>query len=651
MPKKARNPWGEPEESLAWEPPEKLTVSECADKYRVLSYKAEKRGPWQTSYNHVARAFMDSFGLDCVQEIWLVKPTQSSGTEGLLNMLLYSILQDPGQAMIVEPNENLAAEISQERIDDMISSSEKLKSLLLDTREETGKKKKTFIPMTVYFAWAGSPTSLASRACRIVMFDEVDKYREFTGKEASPLKLGKERTNTFKYTKKIVYVSTPVLETDPITVGEAGCEARFRYKIACPCCGAKQQFYLGNIKYATDAEIRDVEETAWYECESCRGIITDNQRMELVRRGDWYDTISGLSFSASMEKLKPRRIGFQFNRTYTPWFTFGDIAAEDLRTRHDVAARMNFVNSWLAEPWVEKAEQQTAHALYDRCIDIPAQVCPENTIAVTCGIDPSSGGYWFATMAWRKQGKERCSPHLIDYGFLKTREALQDYVQNTRYRIQGSDTKAFPLWRSGMDTGGTYGKGDETMTETAYAICRANKSYRLYGTKGGSVRGVAKMHETIIDKMPGKRGKVIPGGLTLWLLNSELLKQSCFDFLNFEKSEPGALTFHSEIDQELIDHLTAEEKRRDSRSKKWKFYNPPGRANHLFDALIIALAMGDPECNGGVNVLRRQQCYAVKHIKSQNIPKTDKTSEDAIILSKAKTTPSRWRIISQGVEI
>ena len=117
---------------------------------------------------------MDSFGIDCVQEIWLVKPTQSSGTEGLLNMLLYSILQDPGQAMIVEPNENLAAEISQERIDDMISSSEKLKALLLDTKEETGKKKKTFIPMTIYFGWAGSPTSLSSRACRIGMFDEVD---------------------------------------------------------------------------------------------------------------------------------------------------------------------------------------------------------------------------------------------------------------------------------------------------------------------------------------------------------------------------------------------------------------------------------------------------------------------------------------------
>ena len=146
----------------------------------------------------------------------------------------------------------------------MIRSCDKLKALLCDTKEETGKKKKTFIGMTIYFAWAGSPTSLAQRACRIVIFDEANKYQVFSGKEAAPIKLGKERTNTFKYTKKIVYLSTPTNEMGVVTVGEKDCEARFRYRIACPHCGHRQPFNLAGIKYPAEEKTRRViGETPW----------------------------------------------------------------------------------------------------------------------------------------------------------------------------------------------------------------------------------------------------------------------------------------------------------------------------------------------------------------------------------------------------
>ncbi len=178
---KKKLPWW-PGEERNFEPPEPLTVSECADKYRVLSFKSEKRGPWETKYNPVARAYQDAFGFDCVQEIFLIAPTQCGKTDGMMNMLLYSVLQDPGPMMIVEPNENLADEMSQERTDDMIRHCDKLKEIIRQNREETGKKKKTFASMTCYFAWAGSATSLASRPCRIVMFDEEAKYPLFTGR-------------------------------------------------------------------------------------------------------------------------------------------------------------------------------------------------------------------------------------------------------------------------------------------------------------------------------------------------------------------------------------------------------------------------------------------------------------------------------------
>ena len=109
------------EEVEAWTPPEDLTVSECADKYRVLGREAAKPGQWETSFVPFLRDIMDSFAMDAIEEIWFVKPTQTGGTESLLNMILYAALQDPSPAMIVEPIEGLAVEISQDRIDQMVN--------------------------------------------------------------------------------------------------------------------------------------------------------------------------------------------------------------------------------------------------------------------------------------------------------------------------------------------------------------------------------------------------------------------------------------------------------------------------------------------------------------------------------------------------
>ncbi len=636
-----------PEEITAWEPPEDLTVSECADKYRVLSAKSEKRGRWETNYNPIARAFMDSFGIDCVQEIWLVKPTQSSGTESVLNMLLYAVLQDPGPAMIVEPNESLADELSQERVDDMIQSCDKLKKIVRANREETGKKKKTFTSMTCYFAWAGSPTSLASRAIRYVFFDEVDKYKAFSGKEASPIALGKERANTFRYTKKIVYCSTPTIDTGYITQGEASADARFRYFVACPHCGAKQTLKLGNVKFGEDHAPEIVTEKAWYECESCEGIIAEDARMELVRRGEWVDTISGLNFDDCIKKLKPKSIGFQFNRLYTPWFTFGEIAAEFLKSKDDIALFMNFKNSWMAEPWVERYELKTEHELMGRCIDLPAGVCPKNTMAVLAGIDPGQGGFWFTCWAWLSDAQK----HLVDYGFISfvgmdllgQIRTVREFVYATTYQAEVGD-KEFPIWRCGIDTGGGKDQDDETMTQRAYEILRkASDGRRLFGTKGRSTNTINKVSMTVIDKMPGKNGKKIQGGLNIWLINTDIVKDSFSYFLSLPVNSHGAVSFNRDVKEDFIRHILAEEKQRNRRGI-WEWVQT-SKDNHLLDCSLIAMAMGDRECWGGVESLKKPQSLNAGQMNSDGI-----ISGGAAINHNVTARNFGRRQISQGLQ-
>ncbi len=601
-------------EADAWSEPEELTVSECANKYRVLSGKAEKRGQFETNYNPVARAYQDAFGCDCVQEIWLMKPAQSGGTDGILNMLLYAVLQDPAPALLVEPNESLADKISTDRIDDMIDSSDKVKALIRPNREETGKKKKTFAAMTIYFGWAGSAVSLASQACRYVFLDEIDKYEEWTGKEASPVDLAKERTATFRYTKKCVFTSTPTIEEAYLAKGERECEARFRYVIDCPFCGHEQQLKLDGLKWPEGAGPREAEDNTYCQCERCEGAIWEDRRMELVRRGRWRDLISGLDFDECIKKIKPRSVGFQFNRLYTPWFSFGMVAAEFLKSKDDPKHFQNFRNSWMAEPWAQKAEAKTELELMKRTVDISAMICPDDAIAVTVGIDPGQGGFWFLALAWLA-GNVR---HVLDYGFqsfvgidLETQiRIFREFIFDSRYR-NVSGNRDYLIWRAGMDTGGGKDEDDTTMTTRAYSIIRkASDGKRLLGTKGSGRDSAEKMHLKQIDKMPGKAGRPIPGGLNIWMLNVDALKDSLSYFLALPIGSFGSLQFNRDIKTDLVNHLLAEEKRR-RRDGKWE-WNVVSNKNHLLDCAILALAMGDKECWGGVEALHRPQALPVE---------------------------------------
>lgn len=586
-----------PEEIDAWAEVEDLSVSEWADKHRVLTYKAAKNGPWETTFNPVIRCIQDSFGMDGIEEITVVAPTQSGKTEAVLNSVGYWVTQDPGPVLIVEPNEDLANELSTDRVDDMISHSDALVEQLSDDPSDTTKKKKTFKAMTVYFGWAGSPTSLASRPCRRVLFDEVNKYNKWTGEEASPLKLGKERTNTFIDSGRCIgYLSTPTTEQGYITQQEKQATARFRYLITCPHCGHKQFWKLEQIKFGEDHDPVKVENGSWYECETCQGRITEDERMELNRRADWHEIKSGLPFNAHIAKFRPKSVGFQFNRISTPWFTFGMVAAEFLRSKDIPENLMNFKNSWMAEEWVQKAASMDSHELSKNIVDVPELLCQPNTLALTCGVDPGQGGFWYVVVAWTRP----MTPHIVHYGFLASEEELQPLVHENTYEVDGED-RSLSIWRAGMDTGGSrYNEDDLTMTERAYMWIRYKGGGKTYGTKGMSInRSGYKIKKTVIDRTP--KGKPLKGGVSLLSLDTSRFKDAIHMRLGLEEGQPGRLTFHAATKNDLLSHIRAEEK---IRLKNGEYEWRAKGANHLLDCLVIAFALADPELNGGVAVLR-----------------------------------------------
>jgi phage terminase large subunit GpA-like protein len=91
------------------QPPEDLTVSEWAEKYRILSSNtAAMPGPWRNDKTPYLKEVMDELLNYETEEIIFCKCTQIGGSEALLNMLGYIIQQDPSPAMIVYPSDKLA---------------------------------------------------------------------------------------------------------------------------------------------------------------------------------------------------------------------------------------------------------------------------------------------------------------------------------------------------------------------------------------------------------------------------------------------------------------------------------------------------------------------------------------------------------------
>lgn len=96
--------------------PEKLTVSQWAEKYRILDESSNFSGRWSNDVTPYLVGIMDAFNDPYVQEINFCKPTQVGGTEAMLNMLGWIIMSNPSPTMIVYPSDDLAKDTSNDRL-------------------------------------------------------------------------------------------------------------------------------------------------------------------------------------------------------------------------------------------------------------------------------------------------------------------------------------------------------------------------------------------------------------------------------------------------------------------------------------------------------------------------------------------------------
>lgn len=354
----------------ALEPPPTLTVSEWADRYRLLSPEASAEpGQWSTGRAPYQQAIMDAFSDPLVETIVVMSSAQVGKTELLLNVIGYLIDLDPSAVLAVQPTLEMAEAFSKDRLEPMLRDSPTLRAKVrLNKRDASNTiRHKSFPGGQITLAGSNSPAGLASRPIRIVLADEVDRWD--VSKEGDPLALAKKRTTTF-WNRKHLVTSTPTVKgLSRIEREFLESDQRHCY-LACPHCGHRHVLKWMTVKWTAGDP-----ETAHLVCPECGCEIDEAGRAEMLRDPEWRATAA---FRGTA--------GFHIWEAYSPWRRLADIVADFLEAKKAPDTFQVFVNTSWGETWEEKGEQAETHVLLARR-ELYAAVVPAGACCLTMGVD------------------------------------------------------------------------------------------------------------------------------------------------------------------------------------------------------------------------------------------------------------------------
>lgn len=489
-------------------PPDDISVSEWAERFRILDSKTSALpGRWRNDRTPYLRDIMDEFLNYETEEIAFCKPTQVGGTEAMQNMLGYVIQQDPAPTMIVYPTDTLAEYTSENRLQPMIKACRSLKDLW--RKNETKKKEIQFDSMYITLAGSNSPAELASRPIRYLFFDEVDKYPGASKKEADPISLARERTKTFA-NRKIYMCSTPTLKSGHIWTALQEADIEKHFFVPCPHCGQMIELKFKQLMFPSGADLSNADraELASYACQECGGVITDNQKPQMLRYGEWRVVRQNTKFS--------KKVAYWMNTLYSPFVTFSQIVKEFLDSKDNPEDLQNFVNSWLAEPWEDTRLKTNADVVMERQTELPEFVVPDWAVFLTGGVDVQENSLYWTIRAWGPYITSQCIAHGQALGFEGITEAM-----NTEYlKADGSRLiVSLALIDSGYNADATYDycvdnsewalpvKGASSGMMTNYKISKINRiNSKAYGTQLVLVDG-GKYKDMIAGRMMKENGR------------------------------------------------------------------------------------------------------------------------------------------------
>lgn len=482
-------------EADAWRPPEAITPTEWADRYRILGASvAAVPGPYRSDRVPYAQGIMDALGDSEHREVYFMKPVQCGGSELGRNWLAWCVDIDPGPTMIVFPSQDACRETIEERIVPMLRDCPRLERLTTGNDHDIRKGVIHLLSCSIYTGWSGSPQALASRPIRYLLLDEIDKMAKWRGVEADPLSLAKDRTLTFRHRRKVFGLSTPTIPEGAIAKAVEACGDVRDYCIRCVACSKLQAPKWERVKWegqeASDAaELKETrrrleagEVEAVYACEHCENEMPQSTFWLAVKAGAWVS-----EGYAAGEHPASESVGFRLSGLCSPWIGVQKCAAEFVSARLEgMGALQNFFNAFLGLPFFDASTQgDAAKAITQQMIwelasdggerlDVPAWAN-----GIVCGMDTGKADHPYVIRAFGDGFRSQ----LLEIGAARTPKAIYRLLELDLRGMRDGKERSYRVARICLDSGGGRGSGSSSRTEEVYRIAQREPE-RIWAIKG-----------------------------------------------------------------------------------------------------------------------------------------------------------------------
>lgn len=518
-------------EAIVERPP--ITVSQWADEYRIVPSRPEP-GPWRTSRVPYLREPMDAVNDPGVRNVYIMAASQVGKSECLLNITGFFSHYDPSPILIVQPTQDAAKNFSKERVKKMFAASPALANVLAESVEEDTMFSYNFPGGPLAFAWSRSASSLASRAIRILLSDEIDRWAESTGPDGRPYAQAKQRLTNF-YNAKNIAVSTPTIKGQSAIEDLYLSGDRRQYHVACPLCGVFQILVWSGVVYKPD--LSDV----YYRCAHCAGRIEESEKIAMLAGGYWAPG----SRREDESPPEPKTRSYAISSIYSPWVPWLELASEWLAAQRDKAKLQSFINLKLGETW-EEADTKIAFEELGRNREQYEAEVPAAALLLTAGVDVQDDrlevevvGWGVDKESWGVQYETFPGDTLTTYPW----DNLDRFLQRRWHRADGT---ALEIHCVCVDSGH---RADEV-----YEFCRGRIFRNVFAIKGSN-----DFTHPLVSDRPTTTNKA---GIYLYAVGSSTGKGVVYSRLKIEKSGPGYCHFPrgSGYDDEYFRQLTAEKR-------------------------------------------------------------------------------------------
>ena len=614
-----------------FQPPERLTVSECAAKYRKLNNLGAYVGPWLNEKVAYMVEPMDTLDSRFYDGCIFVGPAQSGKTDALiLNWTLFSVQSSAMDLTIYNPSTAAARDFAMRRIERLSRDSKAMSEKIVKRRDADNKLDKHFTNgMMLTLSWP-SVNEMSGKPIARVALTDFDRMDDDIEGDGNPYDLAAKRTTTFGSFKMALAESSPskpILDPRYITTGHEAPPAegilalynrgdRRRWYWPCLHCNHYFEGRFSMLRYdlfnKETGEVYDrvtASETARLECPSCKALIHPDERMEMQQWGMWIKDGEGVDKKGHRfgTGRRTKIASFWLNGIAASFTTWKELvhtyltAEEEYESTQSEEALKKFYNTDLGEPYLPKSigEDRLPEDLLARAEPLLEKMVPAGTRFMIANVDVQKnmfvvqvhailpGKPFDMVLVDRFQiRKSKRTDEAGEHLWVKPATYQEDWnllieeVMERTYPLEDESGRRMAIKLTTCDSGGYSKKKGESTTAMAYGFYRELRKQglhtRFHLVKGSGKPGIPRARITHPDAQQRDKHATARGDVPVMIFNANELKDMLHTRLDCLEPGKGMYRFPNWLADWWYQEMCAEirtpggwEKREHANNEAW----------------------------------------------------------------------------------